>query len=338
METGQGKDAARFLAEVERALQASLDDKPGHLAHGSETLGTAARHLTLGSGGKRVRPLLAHLFGQVCGLPEAQLVTVGVSAELVHTASLLHDDVVDHGMFRRGRPTVNALWGNNVAVMGGDMLLTLAIQQLETLDRRVTAEAVRTVAEMTRATIAEVEGRGDLTLAVDRFRAICEGKTGALFAYCGSAVGILANDPEAVKRLSGFARHLGIAFQFADDVLDLTGQDPGKPQFADLRSRTPALPLLLAVSKSDAIRRQIRDLWAFGSMPDARVKEVGDAILSAGIAEEAADRVRAEIAAAEDALGIYAQRPGGDQLLAWGRELARSVSSLGTAAPAKEAP
>ena len=333
LERGKGTDGAwdvsRYLGEVERQLTAALAHAPDSLAHDSETLATATKHLTLGTGGKRVRPMLAHLFGKVCGAREDEVVSVGVSSELVHTASLLHDDVIDQGMYRRGRPTVNALWGNIVAVMAGDMLLTVAIQQLEGLDRRVTSEAVRTVAEMTKATIAEVEGRGDLGLAVERFRAICEGKTGALFGYCGSAVGILVGDTEASERLSRFARHLGVAFQFADDVLDLTGRDPGKPQFADLRSRTPSLPMLLAVSQSDAIRRQIRDLWAFGSMPDAKVREVGEAILASGVAEEAAARVRAEIASAEEALGPYALRPGGEELTAWSQELARSVSMSG---------
>lgn len=323
METSD--EVTHYLAEVERRLAAALQDAPGRLAHGSETLANAGQHLTLAKGAKRVRPMLAHLFGRVTGVPQDAVATVGVSAELVHTASLLHDDVIDQGMFRRGRPAVNALWGNIVAVMAGDMLLTVAIQELEGLDRRVTTEAVRTVAEMTRATIAEVEGRGDLTLSVDRFRAIAEGKTGALFGYCGTAVGILAEDPEAEKRLSGFARHLGVAFQFADDVLDLTGRDAGKPQFADLRSRTPSLPLLLAAQGSDAIRRMIRDLWAFGSVPDGKVREVGEAILASGVVQASAERVRAEIAAAEEALGGFAARPGGDELFAWGRELSRSV-------------
>src|SRR5262249_60233019 len=102
------------------------------LAHGSgevgqsDTLLNAGRHLCIGSGGKRVRPTMVHLFGLAAGAPETGLLNVAVAAELVHSASLLHDDVVDAGMYRRGRPTVNALWGNVVAVMGGELLPTLA--------------------------------------------------------------------------------------------------------------------------------------------------------------------------------------------------------------------
>ena len=93
----------------------------------SDTLLNAGRHLCIGSGGKRVRPTMVRLFGLAAGAPEVGLLNVAVAAEMVHSASLLHDDVVDAGMYRRGRPTVNALWGNIVAVMGGDLLLTLAL-------------------------------------------------------------------------------------------------------------------------------------------------------------------------------------------------------------------
>src|SRR5450631_1326574 len=237
--------ASEFLRATEDRLGQVLT-RAGSGVAASDTLGNAARHLCIGGGGKRLRPLMVHLFGRAVGAPPASLLHVGVAAELVHSASLLHDDVVDQGMFRRGRPTVNALWGNIVAVMGGDLLLCVALDELSTLDRAVTASAVATVAEMTRATIGEVEARGDLSLPPEQLRAIAEGKTGALFGFCGAAAATLTGKPEVARRFDTFGRHLGVAFQIADDLKDLTGGDPGKAPFADIRSRTPSLPLLLA--------------------------------------------------------------------------------------------
>ena len=220
-------EAARFLEATEARLVSVLSHGSGDVGQ-SDTLLNAGRHLCIGSGGKRVRPTMVHLFGLAAGAPEVGLLNVAVAAELVHSASLLHDDVVDAGMYRRGRPTVNALWGNVVAVMGGDLLLTLALDELAGLDREVTFAAVRTVAEMTRATIGEVEARGDLSLPADRFRSIMEGKTGALFGFCGAAAAGSRARPEAARRFETFGRHLGVAFQIADDLKDLQRRRPGQ--------------------------------------------------------------------------------------------------------------
>jgi heptaprenyl diphosphate synthase len=312
--------ASDFLRATEDRLGQVLT-RAGDGVTASDTLTNASRHLCIGGGGKRLRPLMVHLFGRAVGASPAQLLHVGVAAELVHSASLLHDDVVDQGMFRRGRPTVNALWGNIVAVMGGDLLLCVALDELATLDRAVTATAVATVAEMTRATIGEVEARGDLALATEKLRAIAEGKTGALFGFCGAAAAILAGKLDVAQRFDLFGRHLGVAFQIADDLKDLTGGDPGKPPFADIRSRTPSLPLLLAARSDDGVRSKLKELWAFGSMPDERVREVGEAVLASPAMAESRTELHQEITRGLDALGTYASEPGGEQLVAWTRAL-----------------
>lgn len=317
-------ETARFLEATEARLASVLSGGSGEVGQ-SDTLLNAGRHLCIGSGGKRVRPTMVHLFGLASGASEAGLLPVAVAAELVHSASLLHDDVVDAGMFRRGRPTVNALWGNVVAVMGGDLLLTLALDELAALDREVTFSAVRTVAEMTRATIGEVEARGDLSLSVERFRSIMEGKTGALFGFCGAAAGRLAGKDEAARRFETFGRHLGVAFQIADDLKDLNGRDPGKPVFADFKSRTPSLPILLAAQMDEPLRRRIKDLWAFGSMPDERVRELGVAVLATDAPRAALTLMDREIEAALDALGPLRDSPGVDELTDWARRLGAAV-------------
>ena len=119
------------------------------------------------------------------------------------------------------------------------------------------------------------------------------------------------------RRFDTFGRHLGVAFQIADDLKDLTGGDPGKPPFADIRARTPSLPLLLAAARDTEVRRCLKELWAFGSMPDERVREVGQAVLGSLAMGEARAELHREISRALDALGTYAQEPGGEQLVSW---------------------
>ncbi len=318
-------ELGEFLGHVEQTLGDALAEPSPDGPLDGETLLGAARHLCIGAGGKRVRPLMVRLFADACGSPPEHLVDVAVAAELIHSASLLHDDVVDGGMFRRGRPTVNARWGNIVAVMTGDMLLTIALAKLSAIDGHLTQEAIATVAEMTRAAIAEVEARGEVALPVERLRAIAEGKTGSLFAWCGISAALLAKDSNARSRFAVFGRRLGVAFQIADDVRDLTGTEQGKPQHADLQSRTPSLPVLLAAAKDDELHRRIRESWAFAAMTPDRARELGTAVLCSGAVEMAVDRMNAEIEAAIDALGPYAASKSGAELVSWAKRLATGV-------------
>ncbi len=319
-------DLSGFLDQVEHGLHSVLQDSsmPESELDGG-TLMRAARHLCIGTGGKRIRPLMVRLFADACGAPTENLVPVAVAAELIHSASLLHDDVVDSGMFRRGRPTVNARWGNIVAVMSGDLLLTSALTRLAAIDPRLTQGAIAAVAEMTRAAIAEVEARGDIGLSVERLRAVAEGKTGSLFAWCGAAAALLAGDARGGDRLAAFGRRLGIAFQIADDVRDLTGTDCGKPQYADLQSRTPSVPILLAAAKDPELRKRIKEAWTFAAMTPDRARELGTAVLCSGAAELAIERMNVEIEAAIDALGSCAASRGGAELVLWARRLSIGV-------------
>lgn len=314
-----------FMDQVERSLETALKDEPAPEKHNGDTLMTAARHLCMGGGGKRARPVLVRLFGEACGAPGTPLVEVAVAAELIHSASLLHDDVVDAGMFRRGRPTVNAQWGNIVAVMTGDMLLSIALSKLTRVHPRVVEMAIATVSEMTRSAIAEVEARADLSLPLERLRFIAEGKTGALFGWCGAAAAVLAKDEDAAARFAAFGRRLGVAFQIADDVRDLTGTDEGKPQYADVQSRTLSLPILLAAGRDEQLRRKLKEAWAYSAMTPDRVRELGTAILGSGALELALERMHAEISAGVDSLGPYAKAGAGAELVHWAHKLAESV-------------
>ncbi|MEN9800615.1 MAG: polyprenyl synthase family protein [Pseudomonadota bacterium] len=317
-------DVQGFLGEVEKSLEQVLQEgtKP---AEQGETLVAAARHLCLGAG-KRARPMLVRLFGSVTGTGPGPLLDAAVATELIHSASLLHDDVVDAGMFRRGRPTVNARWGNIVAVFSGDLLLVAAMRKLTAHDPRLVASAVDVVEEMTRGAIAEVEARGDLGLPLSQLRYIHEAKTGALFGWGGKAAALLAGNEDAAARFDAFGRRLGVAFQIADDIRDISGADVGKPQFADVQSRTPSLPILLAAQGDEGLRRKLRDAWAFASVSPEKVKELGSAVAASGALETASRMVQEETAAAVEALGPYARaNAAAEELVSWADRLAASV-------------
>lgn len=322
-------ETTHYLGEVEATLKSALADQtpPGH--DEGDMVMEAARHLCIGGGGKRIRPLLVQYFGEALGIAPSRLINAGAAAELVHSASLLHDDVVDSGMFRRGRPTVNSVWGNVVAVMTGDMVLTMALQRLAGEDVGLMQDALACVAEMTRGTIAELEARGDLDLPIERMRFIAEAKTGALFGWCGLAAARVARNDDARARFSEFGRRLGIAFQIADDIKDLTGGDAGKPPFADLASKTPSLPMLIAAQRDPAIKKRIADAWSFGSMSQERLRDLGGAILSSGAVEEGISRMKSEVEAALEVFSPYAQKPGGVELVGWAHKLATAFDARG---------
>lgn len=316
-----------FLEQVEASLLTQLG---GPTPPPEDTLLAAARHLCLG-GGKRARPMLVKIFGDTLSVNDQALVEPAVSAELIHAASLLHDDVVDSGMFRRGKPTVNARWGNTVAVMSGDLLLSGALLSLSKVDARLTASALATVAEMTRAAIAEVQARGNLDLSLQQLRSIGEGKTGSLFGWCGLAAATVANNEDAARRFDAFGRRIGIAFQMADDIRDVTGTDEGKPQYADLQSRTPNLPVILAVARDERLKRRLSEAWGWTNLSQDKVRELGTAVLVSGAVEEAMAMMNAEIDAAVDALGAYAAHESGANLVMWARTLARGIALKGAA-------
>jgi octaprenyl-diphosphate synthase len=315
-----------FLGVVEQRIGAALVDGDSGPGVKGDTLMEAARHLVMGGGGKRARPMLVRHFGDAMSVPTAQLVEVAVSAELIHSASLLHDDVVDAGMFRRGRPTVNARWGNIVAVMSGDLILSSTLLRLVNVDARLAQSALAVVSEMTRAAIAEVEARGIMDLPMSQLLYIAEGKTGSLFGWCGQAAALLANNPEAVKRFDGFGRNLGLAFQIADDIRDILGTDVGKPQYADLHSRTPSMPMLLALAKDEGLRRKLRDAWAFSSISPERAQELGAGIIATGAVDESLEQLNVAIEAALDRLGPFADTAGGQELVGWAHKLSAGIT------------
>ena len=310
--------AQQFAQTVEGRLGTALaGDRGGVLAE-------ASRALCLQAGGKRIRPRLTFLLGEAAGAPPAALEDVAAAGELIHGASLLHDDVVDEASVRRRRPTANARWGNAVAVLAGDWLLSTAFALLRPHPRPVTTGAIEVVGAMSNAAALELEARGRLDLPLAQWRSIAEGKTGALFAWCGRSAALLAAREDLAPGYEEFGRRLGVAFQLADDLKDLAGGE-GKDRFADLKNKNPSVPILWAAQRSDALRLRLSALWSQEHPAAAEVAAAGEALLAQGAAEETAAQLLTEVDAALGALKVIGNPRWVSQLESLARSFAQGL-------------
>ncbi len=288
-----------FLAAVEARLDGAL--APPAPGTGAVLLSDASRHLCLAGGAKRLRPQFSLFCGQLLGLVGDPVERIAAAGELIHAASLLHDDVVDEGRERRGRPTANARWGNATAVLAGDWVLTQALSLLGSLAPGLLSSAVRCVAEMTGAAILEVESTGRVDLSADQWRRIAEGKTGALFSFCGQAIAVEAGRPDACAPIDALGRHLGVAFQLADDLADLVNPRLGKDRCSDLRNRRPSMPLLLAIRRLPEIQGRLAALWSWPTVDESEVQRLAQAIACPEILAESRAALEREVELAEAA-------------------------------------
>src|ERR1700722_9050498 len=287
--------SAGFVAQVEERIAETLQPAPAE-TDGPSVWADASRRLCNAGGAKRVRPQLSLLFGRIFDLPVAPLVRIAAGAEMVHAASLLHDDVIDLGTERRGPPTAHVQWGNSVAVLAGDWLLTRAILEVAPLGLGVVREGIQTVAIMTGAAVREVEARGRTDLTTRDWRDIAQGKAGELFAWCGRTVATLAQAPEAAEILGRLGRRLGVAFQMADDLRDVLDPLSGKDRFADLKNRNPSFVLVVAMDHDPALRQRIDLAWRGAGIGDSRERgELGRHIRESGALEAADTLLREEV-------------------------------------------
>jgi len=320
-----GTDVGEFVGTVERRLRELLAGADGEdPPEGTRVLGEAIRHVTMADAAKRARPQLVYHFGALLDLSREDRRELAVAAELVHTASLLHDDVIDEGTERRERETVNRKWNNISAVLSGDALLCGALQQLEGFPPSVTARAVDVVDEMTRSIMHEVRCRGRTDLTRRDWVVVAGGKTGSLFGWCGTAPALAAGEQTEADRLATCGRHLGLAFQLADDRSDLLWDDSGKDRYADIRNANPSYPIIAAIDDDPAIARRLEAYWTEAD-PAPEPAAIGDAVAATGALEETRGRIRDEVDRALAALGPDTERPGGRQIVGWARTLCEGI-------------
>ena len=210
------------------------------------------------AGGKRLRPLLTLAAAKLCGHPDGEdhPVRLAATVEFIHTATLLHDDVVDESRQRRGRPTANLLWDNQSSVLVGDYLFARAFElMVETGSLRVLGILSRASATIAEGEVLQLTASRDLATSEAVYLEVVRGKTAALFSAACEAGGVIAGASEAqVAALRAYGDVLGVAFQIADDLLDYAGEPgaTGKNVGDDFREGKLTLPLIKAVARADA--------------------------------------------------------------------------------------
>ena len=211
------------------------------------------------AGGKRLRPMLTLAAARLCGYDGPYHVHLAATVEFIHTATLLHDDVVDESAQRRGRPTANLLWDNKSSVLVGDYLFARSFQLMtETNNMRVLAILANASATIAEGEVLQLTAAQNLATDECIYLQVVRGKTAALFSAATQVGGVIATAPDAqVQALFDYGDALGIAFQIVDDLLDYQG-DPnatGKNIGDDFRERKLTLPVIKAIAKGDAAER-----------------------------------------------------------------------------------
>jgi len=262
-------------------------------------------HYIVGAGGKRIRPRLVLLFSEALGFEGPERYELAAIVEFIHTATLLHDDVVDESALRRGRATANAMFGNAASVLVGDFLYSRAFQMMVSVNRmrvlQVLADATNVIAE---GEVLQLMNMHDPDLAVADYLQVIRFKTAKLFEASARLGAVLAGaDATLEEACADYGRSLGTAFQLVDDLLDYEGNSSelGKNVGDDLREGKPTLPLLLAMERaSDDERSLIRQAIEHGEeekLPQilAIVRETGALDATRRAAQAEADKARSAI-------------------------------------------
>ena len=288
------KQCRELVTPALRAAVARVDDRVGRLAAFSFGWTNPDGSPAQASGGKSLRPALALLAARAVGGSAESAVPGAVAVELVHAFSLVHDDIMDQDEFRRNRPTVWKAFGVGPAVLAGDGLFALAVDEIARVDTPASPTALRMLStalvDLVDGQAADLafEGRrwyGPTAVTVDEYLAMAARKTGALLG-CALAFGALFGGarPDAVPALAAAGRELGVAFQAVDDLLGIWG-DPevtGKPVFSDLRRRKKTLPVIAALDGEPVAARKLARLLSSTSDPSLFADEAADLIDAAG--------------------------------------------------------
>ncbi len=317
--TGRGAQATQDrlrLAEFDPALDSAIGQRLAGveslmreaIASDVEQISDSAKHL-IDAGGKRIRPLfclLASEFGT--SLPAASgdpVITAAAAVELVHLATLYHDDVVDEASIRRGAASANARWDNTIAILTGDFLFAHASRLVSALGPEATRIIAETFSELVTGEMRETIGPGQGTGRVEHYLSVIEQKTGSLIATAARFGAMYSGaQPAHTDALHGFGKAIGAAFQISDDIIDIaspkltSGKDPG----TDLREGVHTLPVLYMLAEDGPCGQRLRALLGGARPDDGRVDEAlellrGSAALrrSRATLEEYAERAAAQL-------------------------------------------
>jgi octaprenyl-diphosphate synthase len=255
--------------------------------------------------GKMLRPALLLLSAKTVGRITEKHISVAAIVEIIHNATLLHDDVIDEGQQRRGTPTVNSLCGNESAVLLGDFLLSKAFMMCADIEPRVIKIISAAAVRICEGELRQITQKQNWQMTESEYIDIIAEKTACLFKTCCQLGGLLAGaDKTTVHALSGFGQNLGIAFQITDDVLDIIGSESreGKTLGSDADQNTPTLPMIHLLS---VVEKSKRDPMIANLITSAKAKsKLREILKSHGSLEYACNRARQFVAKAVDELAV----------------------------------
>jgi octaprenyl-diphosphate synthase len=298
------------MSEVDRVIRQRLSS--------DVTLIDQISSYIVGAGGKRIRPRLVLLFARALGYSGAARFELAAIVEFIHTATLLHDDVVDESSMRRGRPTANALFGNAASVLVGDFLYSRAFQMMVSVGSMrvldVLADATNVIAE---GEVLQLINMHDPDTTVEEYLRVIRYKTAKLFEASARLGAVIAQaSPKIEEACADYGRSLGTAFQLVDDLLDYEG-DPtelGKNVGDDLREGKPTLPLLMAMERGTPQERDlVRQAILNGEVE--RLRDIAAIVRRTGALDGTREAARAEARKAQSCLAGLPGGPAKDALL-----------------------
>lgn len=287
---------AEDMEEVNALIRESLDSDVVLIRQIAEYI--------IGSGGKRLRPMLVLLASRACGYEGKHHVTLAAIIEFIHTATLLHDDVVDESDMRRGKESAHAVWGNAASVLVGDFLYSRSFQMMVTVESmrvmEVLSNATNTIAE---GEVEQLLNMHDPEVSEENYFSVIEKKTAKLFEAACQLGAVLAGRPDLEEALASFGRELGAAFQVADDVLDYTAdaETLGKNIGDDLAEGKPTLPLILGRKLLGEKQKAVIDETIRQGGVE-RIDEIVELIRGCGAIEATEEAARQRSIAAEQAI------------------------------------
>ncbi|HEV8120531.1 MAG TPA: polyprenyl synthetase family protein [Candidatus Polarisedimenticolia bacterium] len=273
------------------------------------------------TGGKRVRPILLLLAAQMCGYRGDRDVLFASVFEFIHTATLVHDDVIDGAETRRGRGTMNARWGNGLTVLLGDYLY------IKSMNMALEADDIRIIRILAQITLKMIEGeivsdrqRGQMEMTEADHLEVIRRKTAYLFSGCGRVAGVLSGlDTERLEALAAYGMHLGMAFQIVDDLLDVTAESRvlGKPAASDLKEGKLTLPFIYLLERaSKAERDMVRTVLEEGDFRTVSREEVLVLLRHHRTLDRTRELAVAYASQARHALEVFAPSPAREALKA----------------------
>ncbi len=305
-------DDADFAQQVRDGVTRIEDLMKAELGRADELMSEAVHHLFL-AGGKRFRPLFTVLSGSLGPDPHSHQVAIaGAVIEMVHLATLYHDDVMDEAQVRRGAPSANARWSNNIAILAGDYLFATASRLVSRLGPDAVLIIADTFAELVTGQMRETRGATEGIDEIDHYLKVVYEKTACLIAASGRFGATFSGaDAEQTERLSRLGGIVGTAFQISDDIIDIESdaEESGKLPGTDLREGVHTLPVLYALRETGAQADRLRDLLA-GEMTDAAVAEALTLLRASSGIRMAKQMVRSYAERARTELALLPDGPG----------------------------